>query len=649
MPDGEYINHNPYPVQVKGKDGRVVAFQPNEHKVLDGWFKKYAPRYITEIRSTILPKAKKIRMRDSSTYKDRVTAGRNAQVRPIRTRNIVKKPVIRKVQARKVQARDKTTKVVRQRRPRRKIVGSNVRNQRDAARHLSDLLQMVSIPISNDIGVGIISYNRLDSIKRLLESIRKCTDLNKTTVFVSDESSNQQVKEYLKDQKDIVFIDGDERLGIAGNSNRLLRCLERFKYKILLNDDVEILKSGWDYLYANAMKETGIHHFCMRQAGIYGARLDDGSIKKFNSCSVQTITSKPHGAITAFDDIAFRTVGYFDRSFGIYGMEHVDWSNRISLSKIQKPGYHDIVGSENFFKIHNEKTAIESTERTKSYREAKSLFSKLQADEDRIYVNPDDESKVPEVAFIVPFRGKEREGQIALVVKNLRAQKFPRIELIFVEQDWENSVDIDCFGKINYYLARSRDANEPFVKARAFNVGVANSSSEKLILHDADMIVQGDYAQIIFGILDNYESCHICQHVICMDMLSTRSVTKNEELFNGLTATMVISYFEGGSLAVRKKNYYESGGFNNQFVGYGVEDCEFYERLSKLTDFYEDRRLYLIHLWHDRSPGWKNLHQNNKLLGMEIKTMSMDDRIADLHRSLRDNGFGAILDHYGIN
>ena len=57
------------------------------------------------------------------------------------------------------------------------------------------------------------------------------TDLEKTTVIVSDESTNNNVKKWLDKQNDIIILNNGSRIGVAGNTNRLLRCLERFKYK----------------------------------------------------------------------------------------------------------------------------------------------------------------------------------------------------------------------------------------------------------------------------------------------------------------------------------------------------------------------------------------------------------------------------------
>ena len=58
------------------------------------------------------------------------------------------------------------------------------------------------------------------------------------------------------------------------------------------------------------------------------------------------------------DTLAEKIVGYFDENFGKYGMEHVDWSHRVSMSKIQPAGYHDVDGSELFFKICNHESAV---------------------------------------------------------------------------------------------------------------------------------------------------------------------------------------------------------------------------------------------------------------------------------------------------
>ena len=124
----------------------------------------------------------------------------------------------------------------------------------------------------------------------------------------------------------------------------------------------------------------------------------------------------------------------FDEAFGTYGMEHVDWSNRVSMSGIQPGGFHDIIGSEQFFKILNDSSTVTPAQRSKSLKQTRELYSKHKNNKSRIYVKPLDKSKVPEVSYVIPFQGTERRASIRTVINNVKAQRFPRIEIIVVEQ-----------------------------------------------------------------------------------------------------------------------------------------------------------------------------------------------------------------------
>lgn len=521
----------------------------------------------------------------------------------------------------------------------RRIVGSPVhRNKLDATKHLRSLLKVIEYPISNNIGVGILSYNRLHSLKRLIKSIRQHTDMSKTTIFVSDESTDKNLKSWLTKQKDIVPITNDKRLGVAGNTNRLLRCLDRFKYKILLNDDVEVLRTGWDKLYPAAMEKLKYHHFCMRQPGLLEVKRDN-KVRTVEDVSIETITDKPHGAVMAFDDVAFEKVGYFDEQYGLYGIEHVDWSNRISMSGIQPPGYHDLVGSDNFFKIHKEQSAIPSAERTRSLKASRDKFAEINK-KSRIYVKPTNASKVEEVSCIIPFSGRDNRLQaIKSVVDNIRAQRFPRIEIILSEQDDKTRIKQKNVAPCRYFLAKAPRRGQAFTKSIAVNFGVHKATCNDIILHDADMLVRAGYITKVFNVLRTHDSCHLGKTVFYLDPPSTNKVNVNGEIGDELSALKTVGYFEGGSLACKKKTFWNVGGFNEDFIGYGVEDCEFYERLSQLSNFYGDRQEALIHLHHSRSRGWEDYHIKNKKLGAQIKRMRMQDRLKVLRKQHSKKGY----------
>jgi GT2 family glycosyltransferase len=493
----------------------------------------------------------------------------------------------------------------------------------------------VSVAISNNIGVGILSYNRVGSLKRLINSIRKFTDLSRTTIFVSDDgSSDAGIKEWLSHQHDIIVINNSNRIGVSGNSNRLLRCLERFKYKILLNDDVEIVNSGWDRYYFDAMVNTGYHHFCYRQQGLYGATQKDGRQTTVNAHTVSTVTEKPHGAVMVLDHEAFSKIGYFDEHLESYGMEHVDWSNRVALAKLQPPGFHDIVGANRFFKIHREKSAF--VQKGRFLRENRAKYENLKGNKSRVYINPTERSAVPKVTTIIPIRDIGRSDSIRTVLNSLRAQRFPAIEMILVEQDAERKFHVAQAEPIKHIFVANTKPNQDFNKARAFNHAVLEASADKIILHDADIVVQADYIGRVANILNDFEGCHIGETVSYLDPPSTAQLCHSSRLDKTYKCERAVGYFEGGSIAFRKKIYFRIGGFNEAYEGYGVEDCDFFERLKNHSHFFNQRSIDMFHLWHSRVPGWNDRHKVNKRLAETIeRTMKGNNYVLHLVTQLQ--------------
>jgi len=558
---------------------------------------------------------------------------------------IAKRPAIAKqlIPIKSTQSRGGIQKktVIRQSLPRtmmttnRNVVGKTGMRGEQSTKYLQEVLKNVSYPISNEIGVGILSFNRLSSIQRLLNSIKTYTNLNQTTIVISDESTDQNVKAWLRNQTGIALLDNQERIGVAGNTNRILRCLERFKYKIILNDDVEILKTGWEELYPKAMQITGYHHFCFRQPGICGATQEEGTRNSLNGIIIQTIQNKPHGAIMAFDQTAFQTVGYFDEGFEPYGMEHVDWSRRISYSGLQPPGYHDVIGSNAYFKIHKDQSAV--TNRGTCLKNGRQLFQEYAERRDRIFVPAGPKSEVPGVTIIIPFQIREqpRASSLKTVIKNMKAQKWPKIQIIIVEQDYSSHVNQVNEEGITYYHAHSDNPNQPFIKSRAFNQGVVIAKHDKIIFHDADIIVSSNYVQKIMQSLQDNEAVHLGLNVNYLTKESTENLDRTGRL-DVVMSERLVKYFEGGSFGIRKDSFIKIGGFCELFIGYGNEDTEFYDRMSRGCKFHNDRSQEFIHLYHNRSTGWMERHENNKSLEKRLKMQNFDQRLKerrdDLHR-----------------
>ncbi len=596
MANYQFTNHNSFTIQVPDQHGRMITFSKGQKRVLDEWFKKYVPKHLTVIKA-VSEHTNKVGVRAQHQIKAHKSNVIH-QVAQAKTKIHESRPVNRSPLVRKIQGNN--------------VVGRSGHLGARATEFSVAKVKENEITISNNTGIGILSFNRLPAITHLISSIRKYTDLTRTTVFVSDESTDLRVWEWLKEQKDIVAIH-NERIGIAGNTNRVLRCLERFKYKLLLNDDVEILKAGWDEFYFNAMHHTGLKHFCYRQAGVYGA------VRPIPVNGIMTVREKPHGAVMAIHDDAFKKVGYFDEAFGVYGYEHVDYSERIANSGLQPSGFHDVPLSDLYFKIHPD----ESSDERKSvhFAQARETYERLKKDKTRLYVGASDKTKVPAITYVIPYRDLSRSACLSAVINNVRAQKYPSIQIVLAEQDEIKRANLKDLPCIDHEFIKSWLPRMQFCKAAAFNSGVFRSVNEKIILHDADMMVRADYTKIISDLLDRHETVHIGSTVCYMDKPTTDNITSTYKIDpNTMKSERVVTYYEGGSLAITKKAYFRIGGFAEEFIGYGCEDCEFFERM-KLLNFMNERSIDLIHLWHGRTSGWEECHAANKKIHSVMAAM----------------------------
>lgn len=636
----EFVNPHPHSVQLTGPDKAIKSVRGYSKIILPEWYQRYVPKYLKTVRavpeSDLKTSAKTIELDRKYTSYPKVAKPRAyphkprpKALGPVPSADPKNKNVSKKVNTPRVTTpRNTKMDITRKASGKRKHIVGKQTSPAEVKRLYTEAKE-IGFPISDNIGIGILSYNRLGSLQRLIYSIRKFTNLDRTTIFVSDESDKKEVKDWLQAQDDIVLIDNTQRLGVAGQSNRLLKCLDRFRYGFLLNDDVEILKRGWTTFYTKAFDDTQYNHFCFRQPGIYGASPTDGKSTRDGRYAIRTIAAKPHGAVMAFTNIAFKKVGYFDESLGLYGMEHVDWSNRVALAGLNPPGFHDIEGSSQYFMIHKEKSAMSG--RTSHLHNARQTYDKHKDDKSRIYVGHSKKIDVPSVSYIIPFRDINRTNAIQTVIDNVRAQRWPVVEIIIVEQDNAAHFKAQIVQPVRHYLAGNRKKNQPFNKSVAINMGVAKSSHNHIILQDADIILPWNYTSKMMKMLRTYESAHMGANVVYLNAEDSRELYTSKTLSNIDNGERAVSYFEGGSLGCRKNAFIRIGGFNEDFEGYGVEDCDFYDRLSKRTHFESDRTEVFLHLWHGRTKGWQALHRQNKTLFAHIKkTMTLDQYVDKL-------------------
>lgn len=661
----EYINHNSHPVHLTGPSGEIIKIASRQKVILSDYFDKYRQRGFirlvtsvkhikndakahqiqAQVRLRVEENKRKIREKQAEEKRKEIEklVGRSSEKAETRKRGKIKTINIAEEKIRQERAKQaKIAAELREIKSNMKLVGRVV--QDDGNRIILPNLE-IGYPISNNIGIGILSYNRRHSLERLINSIEKYTDIDKTTIFISDDASqNVDLLEYLESLEEsgrYVVLRNIERLGIAGNTNRLLACLSRFKYALLLNDDVEIRKGGWDSFYFKAADKTNMHHFIYREAGVYGAEL--GSPRKVNGVELLYVDSKPQGSILAYTNRAFKEIGYFDESYGLYGMEHVDWSRRVYESGLQQAGYFDVAGSSEYFRIHNEASAME--DRATHLKAAREKFKeKYTRPINNYYIDRSDKVSVPHISYVIPFRNIDRTGAIETIINNVRAQRFPMIDIIIVEHDVDKKIEELKISPVNYINIFS--SNKLFNKSKAFNLGVSKVKSESVVLQDADILLRGDYTQQIYNILKNYDSCHIGKHVVYADQVSSDAVINSQKVTNSLKLNRVVGYFEGGSLACRTATYWKCGAFNEDFWGYGCEDCDFYWRMKNVDGYYGIRTADFLHLHHGRVDGWEDHHKKNRSIMDGLSSRGLRERLILQYSQLNRCGYSEFIKNF---
>lgn len=457
----QFINHNKHIVQISGPNKEMIRLAPGQQRTLSEYYLKYCPKFIKIVKKyDANEELRKQKQRLSPTRRNR-------------------RPSFNKTKRK--QKRNKLPEV------------------------------NPSIKTS-DVGIGILSCNRLKCIKRLLESIKKYSNIENINVIVSDESTDINVKEYLRKIKWIKLLDHQERRGVVHNTNALLHALSPYKFKMMLNDDVEIKNNGWETFYFDAMIKTDYHHFCYREYNIYGASTKDEKDINKNGFNIKTIKSKPQGAILTFDDHAFKTVGYYDTKFPRYGMAHVDWSNRISASGIQPEGFHDVSGSNNYFMIHPEKTVEEN--KSKILQEAKAIYKDLSVRRNRIYIAP---TEIYKSKFHIIINSYNRSEFIDLLLRDICEQKSIHDICVYIYDDASKedySKIINKYQDINitYKKFDNNHGKENYWKLVSNNFAdAANSNAHYFVKLDDDVrLVDGFFDKCIKywnNIADNKKIC----------------------------------------------------------------------------------------------------------------------------------------------
>jgi glycosyltransferase involved in cell wall biosynthesis len=180
------------------------------------------------------------------------------------------------------------------------------------------------------LGLGVITYNRKDSLAKCIQSI-----LNNVSVpfdlVVADDGSPDDTQAYCRTMG-IPLLGGVNR-GISWNKNRALYSLLSLSICdiiVLIEDDCLVTDKDWANVWINATKRYGhinaVHPSTRASlnAGIRPKEILAGSDTAEDPYACMKIS----GMMISSTRDALNRVGYFDTRFIGYGHEHAEWTSR---------------------------------------------------------------------------------------------------------------------------------------------------------------------------------------------------------------------------------------------------------------------------------------------------------------------------------
>ncbi len=209
----------------------------------------------------------------------------------------------------------------------------------------------------------------------------------------------------------------------------------------------------------------------------------------------------------------------------------------------------------------------------------------------------------PRVSFIIGHRGESRRSHLLTTLATIGGQRGVPIECIVVEQSHRPTLPPHLPDWVRYVHTPIESDDLPYNRSWAFNVGARMAEAPLLILHDNDFLVPGSYARELVARHDEgWELIDLKRMMFYLSPTSTEWIIRERTIPDRVTIEHVTqNLLGGGSVVMDREAYFEIGGFDESFVGWGGEDNDFWER-AETRRCWKLGYLPLVHLWHAPQP-----------------------------------------------
>lgn len=215
------------------------------------------------------------------------------------------------------------------------------------------------------VGIGIPTFNRLESLKLTVKSVRAYADIEHDLCVVIDGSSDLTKDWLIDNHVDHIF--HEQNRGVCVAKNEILQKFRGYDYIFIIEDDVRLVKSGVFALYIRAIKVFHIQHWNFlapwQRAESKPNDTRDGLTMMFSK--------RLGGALSVYTKKVIEKVGAFNPEFKGYGYGHCEYTlraHRAGLTTAWNEFAH-LVDAEDYVTVlpHG---AVKSKEQREEEREA---------------------------------------------------------------------------------------------------------------------------------------------------------------------------------------------------------------------------------------------------------------------------------------
>jgi GT2 family glycosyltransferase len=188
-----------------------------------------------------------------------------------------------------------------------------------------------------------------------------------------------------------------------------------------------------------------------------------------------------------------------------------------------------------------------------------------------------------------------------------------------VEQSAEPEIADRLPSWVRYCFCPSQPKDALFNRSLAFNVGARSARGRLLVLHDNDMLVPTCYAKELVARWDGRARViNLKRYIFYLNELDSKEIMASHRMKPGIAPDQVLQNLTGGgSLAVDSSWYFEVGGHDEEFVGWGGEDVEFWDRATSEGGVDGYAMLPIVHLWHKPQPDKSEKKDSNAMRRLE--------------------------------